>query len=505
MTRPDIVQFQPGTVGTDNDPEWPEVRYGGNPPRRKTDGGRVVLDWRAILAIPAGLLIVGLPLWLVYRFGYCAQWDDPCRDHGDILIWTVYAVLLTLIVLWLITWYGERQARVAASHNEARQLAVRPNRYGDAEPLALYEQPIGEAVQFFMARYLAATQLETAIAPHKRYSGVETLNEGAHTEIKTDLGPPQLAAPEAASGLVPPDTYLPWLLELHHAMIAGGTGTGKTTLARVVLGERLRMGYSGLVVDPKGKEWYGLPVVGGGRRFADILGTLDAVRAEMDRRFEAYGRGVRDFEPLVVLVDEVPDIMEACRDIRRRVVDGRWQLFVKQLGSLAREVQISVILLTQSPLVEDIGMNSAMRKNFTRVALGDEAPALINEERDVERRRTLREQLKGQAYPAALYRRGEVHLLDTSAIPTLAERPVRDVSGWEVPAPQPHLNGHAPDLATHAARVLNLANGDRTRAARALLARKGDQVRGGWQWEVKEIARALSMRDEDVSAIGRPK
>lgn len=442
---PDVLQVQRPGEGEPTKPEWPEVAYGANPPKRARDGGRIALPWQALALLLAFVLIVGGGAYWRYDT-YCAGYSNPCWWHGPLVSSMLVLVPLATLLAWLWGYTAERQARAQAAQNEARRLALVGTRYGNNEPLSLYEQPVADAVQFFMARYLTDTQLEQAIAPSKIYSGVDTLNEGAKTEVRTDLGaPPALPAPEEDRGLVPADTFLPWLMELHHTMIAGATGSGKTTFARIALGERLRMGYSGLVVDPKGKDWYGLPVIGGGRKFADILATLDGVRLEMDRRFDAYGRGVRDFEPLVVLVDEVPDIMEACRDERRRVVDGRWMRFVKQLGSLAREVQISVILLTQSPLVEDVGMNSAMRKNFTRVALGDEAPILVREERDAERRRELAALLKGQQFPAALYRRGEVHLLDTGSVPQLADRPVRDAQGWQ-PSPVAPQNGHAPAL-----------------------------------------------------------
>ena len=52
--------------------------------------------------------------------------------------------------------------------------------------------------------------------------------------------------------------------------------------------------------------------------------------------------------------------------------------------------------------------------------------------------------------------------------------------------------------------LLRLLGGNRDAVARRLLAQTGDRVRGRWRWEVKEVARALGMRDEDVSAIGRP-
>lgn len=382
-------------------------------------------DWRVEAVRSAVLLVavaVAWALWGLWKTSYC--WGGRNWQACDSLLWwepagALLAVALVVglpaarVLLWGLAEWRLAQARAA-------RVATTYNRWGDPQRIDVLLPLVEEA-----RRYQLATELKRQTAPWEMYHSVNTFSPS----LQAPKEAPALPAPAEESGLVPVDTFLPWLMELHHTMIAGATGSGKTTFARIALGERLRMGYAGLIVDPKGKDWYGLPVVGGGRKFADILATLDGVRLEMDRRFDAYGRGVRDFEPLVVLVDEVPDIMEACRDERRRVVDGRWMRFVKQLGSLAREVQISVILLTQSPLVEDIGMNSAMRKNFTRIALGDEAPALIKEERDAERRRELAALLKGQAFPAALYRRGEVHLLDTASVPQLAERPVRDAQG----------------------------------------------------------------------------
>lgn len=245
-------------------------------------------------------------------------------------------------------------------------------------------------------------------------------DETVEAEIVTD-----------AIGLIPDSEWLPWLIEMPHTMIAGGTGTGKTTLARIELFERLQQGYAGIVLDPKGKDWYGLPVIGGGRKFDAILLTLDQIHTEMAQRFEAYAQGERQFDPIKVLVDEVPDIMDACLDMRRRLVDGRWSRFSRQLGSLAREIGISVTLMTQSPLVEDIGMNSAMRKNFTRIALGDEAPILIRAERDGKRRAQLQDLLRDQQYPAAIVRRGVVSLLDTSNVRTLAQRSMLRPLGWQ--------------------------------------------------------------------------
>ncbi len=247
----------------------------------------------------------------------------------------------------------------------------------------------------------------------------------------------EIVPEEDAIGLVPDSEWLGWITELPHTMIAGATETGKTTFSRIELYERLNIGYAGIVLDPKGKDWYGLPVFGGGRDFEAILSVLDQLHAEMAARFRSYAEGARIFQPIKVIVDEVPDIMDSCLDMRRKLVDGRWSRFARQLGSLAREIGMSVSLMTQSPLVEDIGMNSAMRKNFTRIALGDEAPRLIREERDSKRRAQLQDLLRGQQYPAAMMRRGQVYLLDTSNVLRLSQRYVSNPLHWSMSAPQP--------------------------------------------------------------------
>lgn len=289
----------------------------------------------------------------------------------------------------------------------------------------------------------AGTALKTLARVDLAYADRKFPNAAAVTITEA---PPMLESPfeeaeivpeEESIGLVPDNEWRQWIVEMPHTMIAGGTGTGKTTLARIELHDRLQQGYAGIVIDPKGKDWYSLPVVGRGRKFDEILAMLDMIHGEMARRFEDYGRGERQFDPIKVIVDEVPDIMDACLDMRRRLVDGRWSRFSRQLGSLAREIGISVTLMTQSPLVEDIGMNSAMRKNFTRIALGDEVPILIRMERDSNRRSQLQDLLRNARYPAALLRHGTVHLLDTSNVLTLSQRQIARPLGWHDAQQQP--------------------------------------------------------------------
>lgn len=270
-----------------------------------------------------------------------------------------------------------------------------------------------------------AIVLEMAKAPYMIHPMLSTLsNPGSGGNVTT----PQL--PASTLTLVPDSEWLPWLNDAPHGLIAGSTGSGKTTLAQIALRTALDNGARGLIIDPKGKDWYGLPVIGAGRDFEAILQALDGVRAELDRRYQAYGAGERVFEPLIIVVDEVPDILQACQPLQGRKADPRWALFARSLGSLAREVKIRVWLLTQSPNVEDIGINGGMRSNYSRFALREKIPLLLNEDVDAARREQLRKLYSGQSYPVATIRHGQAHLLDAHHVPDLAQMTPRQVLGW---------------------------------------------------------------------------
>lgn len=376
----------------------------------RRSGGRIPAQAWLIISV-AALAPVGLLLWGVYSAVQSLLLDAPWLGS---VIGALLLVAALLTALGLITtlsaraWLGVQQARVVRTRHGVPVDVVAQMRL---DPLLLEAQ---------------AVQLELARAPYLQHPNLSTLSSSGGAKAEA---PAQLAAPTI--DLVPDSEWLPWLGDAPHGMIAGSTGSGKSTFARLALRQALEVGARGCIVDPKGKDWYGLPVVGAGRQFEPILQALDGVRAELEARYLAYGGGVRDFDPIVVLVDEVPDIMDSCRNERGSVSDARWSQFARSLGSLAREVQIRVVLLTQSPNVEDIGMNSGMRSNYTRIALREKIPLLINEDVDPARREQLRRLYSGQKHPAAIYRDGQVHLLDTRRVVELAAQPVQGARGWQ--------------------------------------------------------------------------
>lgn len=366
-----------------------------------------------IILTIATLIVLAFVLWGVYSAIQALLWEYPWASAvmGLLLLLVACVAILALaytLVMRLYLWVqGSRIIRSRLDVPIDSMMVL------NRDPIALES---------------AHLAYETAKIPSMINPLITTWTSPQTPQPKTEA--PLLLT--SGPSLVPDREWLGWLNEAPHGLIAGSTNSGKTTIARIALRQALEGGAAGFVIDPKGKDWYGLPVVGSGRQFAPILSALDGVREEMQQRFLAYGQGERVFTPLVIVVDEVPDIMDACKNARGTISDPRWSLFARSLGSLAREVQIRVWLLTQSPNVEDIGINGGMRANYTRLALREKIPLLLNEDVDPARREALRKLYSGQQHPAAMIRNGQAHLLDTSRVVDLSSQPYRGM-GWLPP------------------------------------------------------------------------
>ena len=227
--------------------------------------------------------------------------------------------------------------------------------------------------------------------------------------------------------LIPDSDWLQWIDCTPHLLLAGRTDAGKTTFAEAILSERILNGDQIVVCDPHYQpgKWHGIEATSD---IETILDLLAQVEQDMAVRFADFtaGKPTEDFQRLTILIDEVPAVVEETFRLTtsgtKKIVDDRWSRFARRLGSQARKVRISVILLSQTIFVEDLMINSAYRENFIRVGLGDKARPLLAEEKRHETKQQLYELLRGQAHPAAFEHNGEIHLLDTSRVPALASR-----------------------------------------------------------------------------------
>jgi len=359
------------------------------------------------------------------------------------------ALALTLVLLAAIGGlrilfaYGRRAAALARQAEIVTMQNQQPIHLDDVTLLAASLLPRA------LDRYY---DQQLALAERSQYPNLSSI----HQVIQPAALPAPTAAPalpDVGVTLVPDGDWRRWMDRAPHLLIAGRTEAGKTTLATALLTERALAGDHLLVLDPHYQpgKWAGVPTVGGGNNFETILATLPLLIREMNVRYAEFERGkpTEEFERLTVLIDEVPAIVDACMETtpsgRPRINDPRWLKFAKRLGSEARKVRISVILMTQSTLVQDILINSQQRENYLRVALGDRARSLVEEEPNSRRRAALTEMLRGQEHPAAMEWRGDFHLLDTSAVPDLAARRVSTARPWTPPTlPGPATEAQRP-------------------------------------------------------------
>jgi energy-coupling factor transporter ATP-binding protein EcfA2 len=216
----------------------------------------------------------------------------------------------------------------------------------------------------------------------------------------------QVATPVAPSAPIPWRQWRVWVVKAHHLFIVGNTDSGKTTLARALLpGKRGII----LVVDPKNRpgKWGRIAAIGldDDAEYTQIEQALQMVLAELRQRQRALNRGAADFTPLTVVVDEVPDVADECPTFPK--------LF-KRVGSIGRELHISLIALSQRSTVQALKIHGdgQSRDNFTKIRMGSFAHQVVPA-------------LAGQRHCAVVERDGEQHVLDVSPLPVYAQLPLQ--------------------------------------------------------------------------------
>ncbi|GAA1746001.1 FtsK/SpoIIIE domain-containing protein [Microbacterium paludicola] len=175
-----------------------------------------------------------------------------------------------------------------------------------------------------------------------------------------------------------------------HLLIAGGTGSGKTSLEHTILTHLANARWRIWVLDGKRiefagfRDWPNVELVAS--RIEDQVRMLHAAHELMEERYSLIEEGkatVADFEPLAVIIDEYATF-------KARVI--RWYKTVKQKGDptqppvldllpdlarLARSAKIHLVLGLQRPDVEFVG--GEMRDNFgARYSLGRLSPQGAN-------------------------------------------------------------------------------------------------------------------------------
>lgn len=397
-------------------------------------------DWRTLVAkgalIGGGWLLAATTygLWKNAPFvGYCADFQNYATCAA--LTQAEPAVFLGLPVVAAAVTVWQHITNTKADLRQKRAITTRTglvlDRFGNQAPADLFDRMHPAALlDYLERRYAMDVNLKRETAVHERYWGVNSLSEGSTTSVPTGAVAGLLADGGLKVGPVAVAEWLPWLDEPPHLLLAAESGGGKSVLASVVVNGRVqRRGDTVAILDP---HWSPMVEADEGRLVAkwggikplatsheEIRRALIDIRAEYDDRMEQLRNGEvveGHFPPLTIIIDEVPEVVA---ELKKR--DGRgqdtWGDTTQVLGSGARKVNISVILLTQSPLVEDIGLNSAMRKNFCRVALKHaEIGFLLKDEANQDRRKAVLAAVDGQRFPAAVLRDGQAWALDRNGL-----------------------------------------------------------------------------------------
>lgn len=178
---------------------------------------------------------------------------------------------------------------------------------------------------------------------------------------------------------IPWQVWLPLLSETAvHIMLVGETGSGKSLLGQLLAVVR---GWTGQVVifDPhaiqpdeagsRAGDW-GMQVIGAGRAYSEINAHMAEIVKELSRRYKLRKDGVEAFENLTIFIDEWPSIKANCLQAPE---------FMKILAREGRKVNMRLVILSQSALVESLGIRGEgdTRDNFTILHLGKFAKKLL--------------------------------------------------------------------------------------------------------------------------------
>jgi hypothetical protein len=177
-----------------------------------------------------------------------------------------------------------------------------------------------------------------------------------------------------------------WNMKMHpHALIAGGTGSGKTVTLRAFIQAAVARGFVVFCVDPKRIEmaglrgWPGVRVVATGVTHMIALVTLLA--DVMDDRYEAIedGKVTEDqLPPVLVVIDEAREFIDRANAFWRANKTGsgqehpvieRW----RSMARLGRSGRMHLLVGIQRPDAKVVGGEARDNYGF-RAALGSMSP-----------------------------------------------------------------------------------------------------------------------------------
>lgn len=253
--------------------------------------------------------------------------------------WSSHIIYGSAIALSLATFIPSHISQKLINVTLAPLLFVVSNRL---DRLALYADGYGSITEQ-QSHKAYSNWLDASLAPPKR-------------EIQP-LAPIEVTAPVKFADIESS-------LKKPHLMILGETGSGKSTICKYLVSQ---VNAPCLIIDPHASptDWRGFVVTGSGRNYEAIATEFERLANLMQLRYEARDKGISQFEPLIVIIDEFPAIASS---LGKGATDT-----VKLLAREARKVSIRMCLLSQGAEVKTLGLEGegSIRECFAMLRLGN--------------------------------------------------------------------------------------------------------------------------------------
>jgi len=229
--------------------------------------------------------------------------------------------------------------------------------------------------------------------------------------LATPNPPPSPAPPPTSCVPLPTRSWMKQALAVHHLLVIGETGSGKTTAVRALLPYLTGML---VIIDPKdhpGKWDMSAVGLDADLEYSRIEQTCQVLLRELKQRQHRLQQGTDVGEPLTIVCDEFPDVVSECPTAAS---------MFKKVGRIGRELRVRLTALSQSASVKTLGISGEgdVRENYTWLYLGKRAVRVMPE-------------LNGSPFPGVLDIGGEARAIETHHLPTLARLPLTRARPWE--------------------------------------------------------------------------